>query len=127
MTPLQSYLLDIRQAIGRWAGIRVEHYREQLLTATRGNLRVRLRLADDSLIEISEALVVHEGELTWLGYRYHWQDVAARLIFRYDDAPHYPEIDTFPHHKHIGETVIASERPHLPDVIEEIQRLLSSR
>jgi hypothetical protein len=127
MTPLQSYLLDIRQAIGRSAGIRVEHYREQLLTASRANLRIRLRLADDSLLEISEALVVHEGELTWLSYRYHWQDVAARLIFRYDDAPHYPEIETYPHHKHIGETVIASERPDLAGLIEEIHRFLSSR
>jgi hypothetical protein len=127
MTPLQSYLVDIRQAIGRWAGIRVEHYREQLLTATRGNLRVRLRLADDSLFEISEALVVREGELTWLSYRYHWQDVAGRLIFRYDDAPHYPEIETFPHHKHIGESVIASDRPDLTGLIEDIHRFLSNR
>ena len=127
MTPLQPYLLEIRQAISRWAGIRVEHYRAQLLTVNRGNLRVRLRLADDSLLEISEALVIHEGELTRLNYRDHWQDVAGRLIFRDDDAPHDPEIGTFPHHKHVGETVIASDRPDLPGLIEEIHRLLSSR
>jgi uncharacterized protein DUF6516 len=126
MTLLQRYLLDIRQAIGRWTGIRLESYREQLLTATRGNLRVRLRLADDSLLEISEALVVHDDALAWLSYRYHWQDGAGHLIFRYDNAPHYPEIETFPHHKHVGETVIAAERPHLLAVIEEIQRTLSS-
>ena len=127
MTPLQNYLVEIRQAISRCAGIRVEQYREQLLTATRGNLRIRLRFADESLLEISEALVMHEGELTWLSYRYHWQDVAGRLIFCYGDAPHYPEIGTFPHHKHVRETVIASDRPDLPGLIEEIHRFLSSR
>jgi hypothetical protein len=47
MTALRNYLLDIWQAISRWPGIRVEHYREQLLTATLGNLRIRLRLVDD--------------------------------------------------------------------------------
>lgn len=123
MTSLQSYLRQIRDAITAFPGVEVERYREELLTATRANVRIRLRLADNSFLEISEALVVEEGTLRWISYRYHWQDAAGRLILRYDDAPHHAEIESFPHHKHIGETVVASQRPALPDLLTEIQRV----
>lgn len=71
MTPLQHYLLEVRQAISNLPVTQVERYREQLLSVTRANLRIRLRLTDHSLLEISEALVMREGTLTWLSYRYH--------------------------------------------------------
>ena len=124
MTPLQHYLLEVRQAVSSLPGTQVERYREQLLSVTRANLRIRLRLTDQSLLEISEALVMREGTLTWLSYRYHWQDVDARLILRYDDTPHHPEVDTFPHHQHVGGMIMASQRPFLPHLLTEIQHRL---
>ena len=125
MSPLRDYLAQIQQAISTFPGIQVEEYWEQLLTATRANLRIRLHLADNSLLEISEALAVEGGRLTWLSYRYHWQAATGNLILRYDDAPHHPEVETFPHHKHLRETVVASQRPALPDLFVEIQHYLS--
>jgi hypothetical protein len=56
MSPLRDYLAQIQQAISAFPGVLVEEYWEQLLTATRANLRIRLHLADNSLLEISEAL-----------------------------------------------------------------------
>lgn len=35
-----------------------------------------------------------------LDYRYHFQDPAGRLIFRYDSTPHFPGLAHFPHHRH---------------------------
>ncbi len=125
MTPLLDYLTQIRQAINAFAGVQVERYQEQFLTATRANLRIRLRLPDNSFLEISEALVVEEGEITWLSYRYHWQDPTGHLILRYDNAPHHQEIGTYPHHKHVAETVVTSQRPSVPDLLKEIQRILT--
>lgn len=90
MSPLRDYLAQIQQAISTFPGVQVEEYWEQLLTATRANLRIRLHLADNSLLEISEALAVEGGRLAWLN-----------LILRYDNAPHHPEVETFPHHKHL--------------------------
>jgi Family of unknown function (DUF6516) len=127
MTVLDDYLLKIRQTISGFAEIQVEQYREQLLTANRANLRIRASLSDKSLLEISEALVVNEGVLTWLSYRYHWQDNTGRLIFRYDDAPHHSEVETFPHHKHVAGTVLASQHPDLLSLLAEIQHLLANR
>ena len=124
MTPLQHYLLEVRQAVSSVLGAQVERYREQLLSPTRANLRIRLRLTDHSLLEISEALVMQEEILIWLSYRYHWQDADAHLILRYDDTPHHPEVSTFPHHQHLGEMVMALQRPSLSHVLREVQRRL---
>jgi hypothetical protein len=127
VSPLHDYLRQVREAIAASAGVRVERHREELFTATRANVRIRLRLPDGSFLEISEALVVEEGVLSWISYRYHWQHANGRLILRYDNAPHHPEVESSPHHKHVGETVVASERPALPVLLAEIQRILSKR
>jgi hypothetical protein len=39
-------------------------------------------------------------------YRYHFMSNESNLIFRYDNAGHHPELETFPYHKHIIENVI---------------------
>lgn len=86
MSPLHDYLAHVQQVISTFPGIHVEEYREQLLTATRATLRIRLHLVDNSLLEISEALAVEGSRLTWLSYRYHWQDTTGHLILRYDNT-----------------------------------------
>jgi len=35
-----------------------------------------------------------------LRYRFHFADADGELIFRYDNAPHYPGLPRFPMHKH---------------------------
>ncbi len=125
MSPIHNYLQQVREAIETFPGAQVERYRAELLTASRANLRIRLRLPDDSFLEISEALVVQEGTLSWLSYRYHWQDARGRLILRYDNAPHHPEVKNFSHHKHVEETVAPSERPALLGLLAEIRHLLA--
>ncbi len=34
-------------------------------------------------------------------YAYHWQDSTGQLISRWDNAPHWKEVKTFPHHRHV--------------------------
>jgi hypothetical protein len=44
------------------------------------------------------------------------------MVFRYDNAPHFPHLPTAPHHKHIGESnVIAADAPDLQTVLNEIE------
>jgi hypothetical protein len=47
-------------------------------------------------------------------------------MFRYDNAPHHPEIGTFPHHKHIGarEALAPAAPPTLSAVFAEIEKYL---
>ena len=55
---------------------------------------------DDKILEIVEVIKVTDQQLSVTKYKYHFQNADDCLIFRYDNAPHHKEIDTFPHHKH---------------------------
>ena len=66
------------------------------------NYRYRVMLVDGGLIEMTERVLEVQGVLEVTKYRHHWQDSNGRLIKRWDNAPHYPEIETFPHHLHYG-------------------------
>lgn len=64
--------------------------------------RYRLKMSDRSLLELTERLVEEKGTLSIKRYRHHWQSPDGQVIKRWDNAPHHPEIDTFPHHLHDG-------------------------
>ena len=92
-----------------------------------GFITARLRFWDNSLLEFDETLMLElDMILKKISFAFHYQDANNRLILRYDNAPHHPEISTHPHHKHIGERIEASEAPDLSDVLREIDRILSA-
>jgi hypothetical protein len=64
--------------------------------------RYRIRLVDGGLVEMTERLLEARGTLRVTMYRHHWQDRNGSLVRRWDNAPHHPEIETFPHHLHDG-------------------------
>lgn len=66
------------------------------------NYRYRVTLANGGLIEMTERVLEIPGTLEVTKYRHHWQDGQGLFIKRWDNAPHYPGIDTFPHHLHDG-------------------------
>jgi hypothetical protein len=58
-----------------------------------------------------------------LGYRYPFQDHQNNLIFRYDNTPHFPDVKSFPHHKHNPDKVVTvDEEPSIPLIIEEAKQ-----
>ena len=121
MKTIEEYFIHIRQLIQGPPESFPERYEEQILSVTRGSLRIRLRFSDEALLEISEAIVLTAGEPYWLSYRYHYQDPSAGLVFRYDNAPHHPEISTHPDHKHEGDRVQANSHPSIEQVLLEVE------
>ena len=109
------------QAIIQCRDAYVERYVEEILTPERVNLRIRLRFDQGHLLEINEAVVVEDDSLVSLDYRYHCQDENNRLIFRYDSTPHFPDLSSFPHHKHLPDTVIPSDKPDIDQIIKEAE------
>ncbi len=118
---LEDSFTHVRQLVQDMSGVHIERYEEQLLSDTRGNLRMRLRFSAYALLEVSEAIVFIAGELHWLSYRYHYHDLSTGLTFRYDNAPHHPHIVTHPHHKHRGDDVLLGLRPSIEQVLQEVQ------
>ena len=121
MRTIDEYFAQVHQLLQGVAEAHAERYEEQVLSTTRGNLRIRLQFSDQSLLEISEAIVLIGEEPRWLSYRYHFQSPGTGLIFRYDNAPHRPEISSYPDHKHTRDAVVASPHPSIEQVLEEAQ------
>jgi hypothetical protein len=115
---LERYFAEIEVAVTQLPAY-AESYVEEILTSERANLRIRLRFQSGSLLEINEAIIVENGALKMLGYRYHFQRASNELVFRYDNTPHFPDLPSFPHHKHLGNTVVAASKPDLLEVLQE--------
>ena len=96
-----------------------------IISKDRANLKLRLRFELRYLLSVSEAIVVQGQQMTFLDYRYHFQDSQNNLIFRYDSTPHFPDLPTFPHHKHLPDNVVAYEKPNLTEVLEEVLEFLT--
>ncbi|MDZ8140766.1 MAG: DUF6516 family protein [Nostoc sp. DedQUE04] len=123
---IQAYLDKIDQLLLRCFNTYVEEYSAVILTTERANLRIRIRFALKYLLAISEAFIIVDNQITYIDYRYHFQNEQNSLIFRYDSTPYFPNLPSFPHHKHLFDNVIACEKPHIADVLQEVIEFLES-
>jgi len=89
-----------------------------------GILRCRVYFWDESFLSIHETVSTELGYPVRIVYAYSYiRD--DQCVFRYDNAPHHPDIVTFPHHKHIGEDKIApTDQPTVNQVLGEIEKYL---
>jgi hypothetical protein len=88
----------------------------------RGTIDGTIYFADGSRLEFTERVRIENGRPVKRDYRYQYvQNRAA--IFRYDNAPHHPQLPGFPHHKHIGRKTIAATEPTLPEILQEVEEL----
>lgn len=102
---------------------KIERYVEELLSFEHINLRIRIRFKNRSLLELNESIRIREDKLHFISYRYHFQDHKNRLVFRYDSAPHFPDLQSFPHHKHLPNAVIESKRPSINRLFQELLKI----
>jgi hypothetical protein len=123
---LVQYLRSVENAVRGLANSYVERYEEEHLTSNRVNLRIRIRFADGYLLELNESAVVEGEDIRHLGYRYHFQDKKNNLIFRYDNTPHFPDLESYPNHKHSSSGVIATKKPSIIEAIREAAQIQST-
>ena len=124
---LSQYLADVETAIKELKSAYIEHYSEEILTPLRINLRIRVRFVSGHLLEFNEAVIIKKGQINHLSYRYHLQDKQNKLVFRYDNAPHFPSLDNFPHHKHLPDKVDPPKKKSLVDVVKEASLIIENR
>lgn len=88
-------------------------------------MTARVRFYDQSFLGIVEEVIPSEARtVEKVRYVFHYQSADGALIFRYDNSPHYPDLPTFPSHKHTPNGVFAAEAPDLADVLREIDGIL---
>lgn len=85
-------------------------------------LKLRIIFLDESQLSMRETVL--EGR--YRKYAYHWQDASERLRIRWDNVAHWPQIETHPHHQHVGNEaqVEASEATTLEEILACIRSQL---
>jgi hypothetical protein len=93
-----------------------------------GLVQGRVYFWDESFLDLYEVVSTELGYPVRVTYAYAFLH-EGRHVFRYDNAPHHPEVVTFPHHKHIGtqDRLAPSDQPSLNQVLTEIAAWLDLR
>lgn len=90
-------------------------------------LKSYITIIDSSILEIAIFAIESRGSLFIDKYRLHYMNDAGQMLFRYDNSPHHPEIDTYPHHKHTLDRIIPSTMPFIKDILNEISAIIVGR
>jgi len=83
-------------------------------------LKARLILFDGTVLWVREVRIKGSVEV----YSYYWLRPDGSVIIGWDNAPHHKEINSFPHHKHLGNKVEFSSERDLRKVLEFIKNFL---
>ncbi len=122
MSTIESYFDRIDSLI-RHSAVTDDEVTYRRLTAMSGIIDGILHFYDGSCLEITETLRRIRSTVYKQRYRYHYRKGNAQ-IFRYDNAPHYPQLQTFPHHKHdANDQAIESAEMSLKEILDEIGAL----
>ncbi|MFQ5629757.1 MAG: DUF6516 family protein [bacterium] len=125
-----KYLQQLEQKLRNWNyTTEITIVREKRLAdIDAGYIRIRARLKNDNLLEISEYVVASENDIIRESYSFHWQDSDGKLIYRWDNAPHHPQVATFPHqvHSQTESNIAATEIMSLDRVIKRIEQTIIS-
>jgi hypothetical protein len=86
--------------------------------------RVRLKIVDTSILEITEIFVFDVNKRK---YSFQWMTENYELKIRWDNALHHQQISTFPHHKHIEqeENIQESEEPSMIEILEFVRKSIN--
>ena len=126
---LSAYCDLVYDLVHSHKGIYVEWLNiQQLKVRRKAIIEGRIYFWDNSLLCFQEELIERSLVAIVTDYVYHYQSADGALLFRYDNSPHYPDLATFPHHKHVAtagsETVEPAQPPTLAEVLREIDSLL---
>ncbi len=123
---IEDYFLQIEVIIQEFPNIRSLSLKKKIYNAKQGCISGSIVFENGCRLDFVE--VKDTDKSSKVKYRYQYMDEEHELIFRYDNAPHHPEIKTFPHHKHDKNEIKASDEPKLFDVLSEsVQNQLKSQ
>ncbi|MGB3852553.1 MAG: DUF6516 family protein [Tunicatimonas sp.] len=120
---IAEYFLQVKNDLGKYAHLIMDFSTfEKTYSSKKGFIQGEVIFEDESKLHFAE--VKDTTEERKIKYRYHYMDKNDTMIFRYDNASHYPELATFPHRKHTIQKVIETKEPNLDDVLTEIELIV---
>lgn len=127
---IDDYVVSLERSLSQ--NLQITAIQDPLLFLTsddyNGLIRCRVTFWDASFLDIYELVSTELGYPVRINYSYTYLS-GDQLIFRYDNAPHHPEIVTHPHHKHIGpkDRLAPADQPNLNQVITEIEGIIGGK
>lgn len=82
-------------------------------------LKLEIFLVNGSVLFVIEYL---NFKIKKRKYSFHWVNSKKELLIRWDNAPHYKHMKTFPDHKRTGDLIEESPEVTLEDVLNEIKK-----
>lgn len=122
---IEQYFDDIRQIFKNFSSfISSESVTFDNRSLTLGKIKGLIVFNDSSKLYFLE--IVDSTQSYKIYYTYHYQTIANKFVFRYDNASHYEGLKTHPHHKHFKteQNVISSYEPSLGIVLKEIINII---
>jgi len=120
--PLRDYLHFFHSAVGR-----IDDYgfaesidiNEEIRASKQAVTKVRIVLVDRSVLQIKEYIDA-KYKIEKISYAYQYHDEEGKLIFRYDNARHRPDLG-FTDHKHLSDgSIVQCDVPDISDVVDEV-------
>lgn len=120
---IDKYFQKLENTVSFYFGfIKTYSLNKKIYNEYQGYISGKIEFNDGFVLDFTEVKNVEKtGKVK---YRYHFQN-DEKLIFRYDNAPHFRDLPNFPHHKHLQDnTVISTEEVGLDNVLLEIVEIL---
>ena len=125
MKATQDHISEIKARLATSAVVATVNIVAERTTEDRGYFRARMSLTNGDFLEVSEYFVIQAGQPSTVEYCYQWMDGAQqKLVKRWDNAEHYPDLPNFPHHIHMGgeKQVVPGRALSIIDLLDIIER-----
>lgn len=84
-----------------------------------GLIKGKISFVDGSSLYISESINLEKPS-----YRFHFMDAQSKIFKRWDSAPHFKKIKTFPYHFYDGEKVKPSKPMTSLEILELVKEIV---
>jgi len=119
---LRDYLAAFHRAIGRiddFGFAESIDMKQEIRAGKQAVIKSTIVLVNGSVLHIKEYIDARQ-KVERTDYAYQYQDKTGRLIFRYDNARHRPELE-YRDHKHLADgSIVPSSMPRITDVVDEV-------
>ena len=119
---LRDYLGSFHSAVGR-----IDDYgfaesidiNEEIRVSKQAVTKARIVLLDRSVLQIKEYIDA-KYKIQKISYAYQYHDEEGKLIFRYDNARHRPDLGLI-NHKHLNDgSIVECAMPDISEVVDEV-------
>jgi len=124
---ISEYFSQFRGTLNRFPFCNLIQIEEDIRSETEGFIKGKVVFYDSSSLSFREYCTIKDITVNKLSYSFHYRK-GDELVFRYDNAPHFPNLSTFPDHKHLSEKEVQpSSPPTIEKILTEIQSYLTKK